>query len=169
METNKTKKRKIWKEAKLKWLENVPKKYKVSYNVDGLDDDSEYFHPEIILDDTLKIRGQGDVNCSHIYGESLDLKHKLPYGGLLFTVSLGINDREQFEYLVNNFDAMRPKLIENLKMVEQLHVMKSDLDTVQKDIIYNAINKHTSNESLERSAKTLYKIIEYLENERITT
>lgn len=158
-------KKRIWKKAKVKFLKNVPKEYKVS--VEGLEDDTKYCHPIIHLDENIIIRGQIDIGNEDVYALHLVLKEKLQLSPYLYTMSLDIENDEHFEYLVKNYQKLKPILIDSLSEIEKLHILKHDLEVVQNNIMYNTIAIEVDKTKLEESISKLYEVSEYLENNRL--
>lgn len=162
---NKELKKKKWKSLKTKWLENVPPEYKIQ--VEDIEDESEYYHPIIIINKDVSIRAQGDINSNYIYGESFRLNKEQAVGGLLFDISLYINDRTQFEYIVNNFNDIEEKLIKGLENIKKINLHIKSLEIVRDNIIHNSICELIDKSKLQDSISRIYEVSEYLENERL--
>ncbi len=163
--TNSELKKKNWKEVKGKFLEKVPKRFKV--RVEGLEDDTKYYHPIIELDQELIIKGQGDIGTSYIYGLNLEIAKQLTVGCFLYNASLSIDSDDHFEYLMENYEKVRASLMESLLEIEKIYILEDDLRKVQKNIIYNAVAKEVDKAKLKDSIDKLYSVTEYLENKRL--
>lgn len=158
-------KKKMWKEAKVKFLVNVPKRFKVI--VDGLDDESEYCHPTIILDEHLKIRGQMDIRTNYVYGQYLQLTNVFISGNYIYAINMPIMD-DDFDYLINNYEKINGKLMEAFDEVKKIYSLKLDLDTIERKIIESTITKEVDKSKLKDSIDKIYSVTEYLENQRLT-
>lgn len=164
MENSKMKK-KNWGEAKIKFLEKVPKRFKI--RIDGIEDDSPYCHPSIELDDNMVIRGQMDTDSTDVYGLSLEIKKEITIGCFVYRLSIPISTGEHFDYLVNNYEKIKQSLIESFVEIEKLYNLKHDLELVQNNIIHNAICKEVDKSKLKDSIQKIYTVTEYLENKRL--
>lgn len=158
-------KKQNWKKAKTKFLEKVPKRFKI--RVDGLDDNTEYCHPIIELDDVLIIRGQMDTNCTYVYGLYLQVRKEIIVGHFIYTLSLPIDLDVHLEYLMSNYEKIKQSLMEGFSEIERIHHLRHDLETVQNNIVYNAIAKEVDKSKLKDSIEKIYSVTEYLENKRL--
>lgn len=163
--TNSELKKKNWKEVKGKFLEKVPKRFKI--RVEGLEDDTKCYHPIIELDKELIIKGQGDIGTSYIYALDLKIAKQLTVGCFLYNASVTINDDDHFEYLMEKYEKVRDSLMESLLEIEKIYILEGDLRKVQDNIIYNAVAKEVDKAKLKDSIDKLYSVTEYLENKRL--
>ena len=154
-----------WKKIKKDFISKIPKRFKV--DVEGLDDECEYYHPVIILDSELTIRGQCDIRTEYIYALSINLKNKVEIGSYLYNAGLSIDGDDEMLYILNNFEKIRESLNESLNETIKLESLKRSLSVVQEDLIYHAISKNIDKQKLKNDIELIYGVSEYLENKRL--
>ena len=157
-------KKAVWKKIKVDFLKDVPKKYKI--DVEGIEDDSDYFHPIIHLDENTIIIGQSDIRSDDVYGLRVELKNPLILPPVIYHIQISFDD-ENFVYLVNNFEKVKAKLNENFEMIKSLYVMQHELKKIQDNIIYNSISKLVNQDKVKQSLDGIYKVSEFIENQRL--
>ena len=155
-----------WKKIKQDFISKIPKRFKL--DIEGLEDESEYYHPIIILDDELIIRGQCSLGFEDVYGLSIHFKTKAKIGSYLYNAELGIDGEEQLIYILNNFEKIRESLNESLNEIIKLESLKNSLSVIQKDLIYHSISKNIDKQKLKNNIEQLYSVSDYLENKRLS-
>ena len=86
-----------WRKIKKDFISKIPKRFNL--DIEGLEDESEYYHPIIILDDELIIRGQCSLGFEDVYALSIHFKTKAEIGSYLYKAELGIDD-DKLPYLL---------------------------------------------------------------------
>lgn len=157
-------KKALWKKIKVDFLKDVPKKYKI--DVEGIEVDGDYFHPVIHLDENTIIKGQCDIRSNYVYGLRVELKNPLTLSPYIYCIHIEF-DNENFVYLVNNFEQVKVKLNDSFEMVKNLYVMQHELKKIQDNIIYNSISKLVNQDKVKQSLDGIYKVSEFVENQRI--
>ncbi len=164
--TEKTKqelKKIAWKLIKKDFINIIPKRFKIE--IEGIDDDSDYFHPIIILDENCKIRSQADFNTKYVYGHSFIFSDK---ENLNQNFYLSIYDDDAIVYILNNFDKIQQKLIFAIVELRKINEFKKSLDDISSVITYESISKMIEKSKLKDCMNSLDGILEYLENKRIS-
>jgi len=164
--TNVELKRDLWKKIKIDFLKDVPKQYKIE--VEGIEEDDKYFHPVINLDENTRIKGQCDTGNSHVYGLRIELKNTLTLSPCIYSIHIDFNDNNEFKYIVSNFEQVKAKLNESFEFLKNIYVMKDELNKVQNNVIYNSISKLVNQDKIKQSLKSLYKVTEFIENQKLT-
>ena len=155
-----------WKKIKKDFISKIPTRFKL--DIEGLEDESEYYHPIIILNDELIIRGQCSLGFEDVYALSIHFKNKVEIGSYLYNAELGIDNDDKLLYLLNNFEKIREYLNESLKEIIKLESLKNSLSVIQKDLIYHSISKNIDKQKLKNNIETLYQVSDYLENKRLS-
>ena len=144
-----------WKKIKKDFIPKIPKKFNL--DIEGLEDESEYYHPIIILDDELIIRGQCSLGFEDVYALSIHFKTKAEIGSYLYKAELGIDD-DKLLYLLNNFEKIREYLNESLKEIIKLESLKYSLSVIQKDLICHSISKNIDKQKLKNNIEMIYSV-----------
>ena len=154
-----------WKKIKKDFISKIPKRFNL--DIEGLEDESEYYHPIIILDDELIIRGQCSLGFEDVYALSIHFKTKAEIGSYLYKAELGIDD-DKLLYLLNNFEKIREYLNESLKEIIKLESLKYSLSVIQKDLICHSVSKNIDKQKLKNNIEMIYSVSDYLENKRLS-
>jgi hypothetical protein len=147
-------------EQKKEHCKNIVKKYEELgediLEFEGLDDNSEYYHPLIKLDDTFYLRGQCDLKNEEIYG--FDLRN---YNND-YRLDLCLSE-ELLKKVFKNKDFYMPKITEKYeiyyKINEIQNLIKKKLEANFIDIFAIEQQEKDINDYLEiqKMVKDVYK------------
>jgi hypothetical protein len=151
-----------WELLKKSILEILPKDIKIA--VEGLDDESKYFHPIIKIDNYI-IKAQGDTEADHIYGWGLEVEQIL--GCFIHTISLGIDNLEQLKQVIVGWKKYKPKIEAYLEICKTINENIELLAEIKRNIEGNLINDTLTEEYRKACISNLFMVKEWLENERI--
>ena len=157
-------KKQHWKSIKKEFIDKIPKQFKV--DVDGIDDDSVYYHPKIILNNELSIYCQCDLKNNNVYGATLKSNTQITSGHYVYTINLYINDDEHFKYVLNNYLKIEEKINSAMKEIQKIYELMNSLQTVVNNISSTFIEEIIDQHKLKQSIRSLEEVTEYLENQR---
>lgn len=151
-----------WELLKKSILEILPKDIKIA--VEGLDNESKYFHPTIKIDNYI-IRGQGDIGTDHIYAWGIEVEQRL--NSFIHTISLGIDNLEQLKQVIVGWKKYKPKIEAYLEICKTINENIELLAEIKRNIEGNLINDTLTEEKRMACVNNLFNVKEWLENERI--
>jgi hypothetical protein len=163
---NQEKKIEKWETIKKQIIEVVPDSYTIA--VEGLDDDSQYFHPVISIDEGLIIRGQSDINGNNKSGVyAWGLRTEYPLGMFIHTIEFPIDDLEHIKKILDNWQKYKTKIaqyIDVCKNIEQnIAMLKEIQNTIQRNLLYDTFLREDRKKCLQQ----LFNVKEWIENERV--
>ena len=158
-------KKELWKKLKKELLQKVPKKYKIS--IEDLDEDNEYAHPIINLDENFYLRGQIGGGHDEIYGWHVHIKNKEYLQKLNIYSGFDVDNDKNFNFVVNNFDKIKDRLNDIYEQLKSLNKMIELLQNTATDMLYSAINEEYEKDKIKKAVDNLYKVTEFLENNRL--
>lgn len=158
-------KKEHWKKVKSKFIEGVPKRFTIE--VDGLEDNSKYYHPRIILNENLCITSQCDLETNHVYAERIEFSKKFTDNGRVYPLTLDLSLNEHRDYILNNFEKVESKLLKDIEQIRKLIALKNSIEKAKENIIYTSLEKIVDAKKIQDSLDSLYEVSEYLENKRL--
>ncbi len=160
----KDKKIRKWETLKSEILSAIPSEYII--DVEDLErEDNKYFHPYIKINDDIVIKGQCDIDTDRIYGWGLETKQYT--GGLIYTVSLNIESFDQVIRVLTNWDKYKDKLIHYIEISKLINENIEMLKSIKSNIEYKLLNDVFDEEDKKECLDKLFKVKEWIENERI--
>ncbi len=162
--SNEELKKQKWETLKKELLVVVPKEYKIS--VDGLEDDSKYFHPFIVVEDDIAIRGQADIDDNNkIYAWGLQVKQSV--GRFLYTIDFRIDDENKIANILSNWDTYKNRIKKYLEICKIINTNINMLQEIKNNIESNLLNDTFTQEDRKECLSKLFIVKEWIENERI--
>lgn len=152
-----------WEFLKKEILPMIPNQYKI--DVEGLDDDSEYFHPIIKLEDDIVIRGQADTRNDYVYGWDLQVKQQV--GVWIKTVGFNIESLEKLNRILINWDKYKTKIKQYIEINKTINENIDMLQEIQNNIQDNLLNDMFLREDRKNCLNKLFTVKEWIENERV--
>jgi hypothetical protein len=157
-------KKQKWETLKKELLVVVPKEYKIS--VDGLEYDDKYFHPYIVVEDDIVIKGQADIdNNNRIYGWGLQTKHSA--GCYLYTINFCIEDENKITNILADWDMYKNRIKKYLEISKTINTNINMLQEIKNNIESNLLNNTFTQEERKDCLNKLFTVKEWIENERI--
>ena len=161
--TNQELKQKHWKSIKKEFIEKIPKQFKIEVN--GINDDGVYYHPQIILTEGFYIHCQCDIQTEHVYGFCLQSNRNVIANGLIYSPSISFWD-DKIYYVLNNYSSILEKLLasekEILKIYSLIGMLQEEVQKISNSVVQEIVNKN----ELKKSIRSLEEVVEYLENQR---
>jgi len=162
--TNEENKKQKWEILKQELLSMIPKKFKIK--AEDLDNDGKYFHPVIEVEDNIIIRGQADIdNNDRIYAWSIQTHQTI--GCCIRTVSFDINDQNQINKILVNWDKYKIKIKKYLEISKIINENINMLQEIKNNIQCNLLNNTFTDEDRKECLNKLFSVKEWIENERI--
>lgn len=152
--------KKHWKEVKVDFLKNIGN-FKVNVEFPE-DEDYEYYHPIVIIDDGLTISGQCDIKSNYVYGLSIKIDRLNSH-----MYNLHLDGYQQLNFICNNWDKIKVRVNETLEKVKSLYDMQENLKNLQTNIMCDSINEIIDTEKRRVILKDIYNLTEFLENNNI--
>ena len=157
--SNSEKKQELWKALKQDFLNAIPEKYTVDVN--GLDDETPYFHPFINIDEVSKITSQCDLNNNKIYA----------FRFVKNSFSVYFENLELLQEFLENFDYLEPIANEAILKQIGLNDIKNKIENMQHDLQYHfyteSLQRKKEKKSKEQIKRDLLSLIDLLENNRL--
>ena len=163
-QTNQELKQKHWKEIKKDFISKIPKEFKIETN--GIDDNSIYYHPKIILTDGYFIESQCDLNSKRIYAFSLRSENKQIINNMVYPFYANINDDEKLFYFLNHYSSLLKKIQKSESEIMKIYSLIEKLSGCIEKMKHSAIEEIIDKEELKKSIRSLEEVTEYLENQR---
>jgi hypothetical protein len=158
-------KRENWKSIKSDFLKGIPKRFKIE--TEGLNDETDYYHPVIRISDDIIIKGQADVKSDRVYALVLQIEKRFSDKRFLHVIGLSADFQNELLYLLENFEKLQPKIEESFEMIKKIYLMQADLKAVQDNIIETSISKLYDQSKIQDSLDNLYTVTEFIENQRL--
>ena len=156
-------KKQHWKSIKKEFIEKIPKQFKIEVN--GINDDGVYYHPQIILTEGFYIHCQCDIKTKYVYGFCLQSNRNVIANGLVYSPSISLWD-DKIYYILNNYSSILEKLIasekEILKIYSLIGMLKEEAQKISNSVVQEIVDKN----ELKKSIRSLEEVVEYLENQR---
>lgn len=153
-------KKEHWKSIKADFLKIIPESFQI--DVEDLDNESDYYHPVILVEENIIIRGQCDINTEYVYG--LDIKFN-EFNG--HTYSISINDYKELVFLLSDWDRLKVRIIESMDKCKLIYQMEEELKKVRDNLMSCAILEISDREKMLNAKDSLYKVTEFIENNRL--
>lgn len=152
-----------WEILKQQLLDVIPPNCTIS--VEGLDNDSIYFHPIINVDEDMVFRGQSDVRSHNIYAWRLVIRN--PLWGSLYKSEFNIEGLDHIKRLLNNWQKYKVKIMQYVdicKIIQQnIEMLREIQTTIENKLILDTFLQEDKKQCLQK----LFQVKEWIENERI--
>ena len=154
-----------WEILKKIILEFIPENYTI--NVKGLDDDSEYFHPVINIENDVVITGQSDVNHSDDNVYAWTLRTHQDIGVYTKVIEFNIDGLEQIKKILEDWQDYRIKIMQYIDMCKIINQNIEMLQEIKGNIQGNLLCDTFLKEDRDKCLKNLFVVKEWIENERL--
>jgi len=161
--TNAESKIKKWEMIKKGLLSIIPAEYTV--DVEGLNDDSKYFHPIIKVENEIIIQGQGDTDNDDIYAWRLQVEQIV--GHSIYIVGFDIEGLKQISRILENWNKYKDKIKQYLEVNKIINQNIGMLQEIKTNIQNNLLNDTFTQEERRECLSKLFEVKEWIENERI--
>ena len=152
-----------WEILKQQLLDVIPPNYTIS--VEGLDNDSIYFHPIINVNEDIVVRGQADEGSREIYAWGLAIKN--PIGKSLYRIVFNIEGLDHIKRLLNNWQKYKVKVMQYIdicKIIQQnIEMLREIQTTIEDKLLLDTFIQEDKKQCLQK----LFQVKEWIENERI--
>ncbi len=160
-------KKQKWDEEKEEFLKNVPEKYSVS--VEGLEDNSEYFHP-IIKTEVGVVKGQCSLNNKGVYALRLKTED-VKYSVFIHSIEFSIENYSTLKDVLEQSEKYEGKLGTARSKIALLLPLKEKIDEVvyglQENAIADVVKSYERKKSKRQLRLTLENLIMELEDNRL--
>lgn len=146
-------KQKMWELAKKDFIKRIPKQYDLV--LEGINDDSEYFHPKVIIKDNISVVSQCDISTDYVYGIGLKYKE--------YEFPLPADDWWEFAFC----EDVHILVEKTYSAVKEYDTIVESINIVKSDLMSEAICKFADKEKLKKLSIKAFNIKEFIENKMI--
>lgn len=156
-----------WNDIKEEFLKNIPEKY--NFELVGLKEDTEYYHPTIQLEEGLRIRSQCSLGHQSVYAIHLEKTFNLSPN--IYTVTISLEDYSTLNDFLENYESRVEIAKKYLSQQENLIKIKSRIEKSITNLVHitylEDIDKLKDSKVKKELKKDLEDILTGLEENRI--